>query len=407
MSFNYQTGVIARRRTGTSLDPFLNIEEQQQIIGNKAYLSEIPNYFDRVQVSCNDITWTETINIPTVNQYKVDYNNGIVYFHPSREGLTCLFTYVGTGSYYLNASRIYTELNSNGDIIQTLKDIIESGEIYTLPIATETTLGGVKQGENVIIDENGVISAVGGSNLQLGETSSNAYYGDKGKSAYDHISDTIKHVTQNDKDNWNSKQDSLSGDVEGHYHTTDRDRSNHTGTQSVDTITGLATVATSGDYEDLSNKPNSINGIPSGGTEYQILRKNTSTDYDASFGNDFGHTEFKQFNFTDYSETVITNANATGTVDLDISNANIFNITLIDAVIFTFSNPVTSGKSSSLTLIINQGANAYAVTWPASVSWVGEAIPDINTINQSYILTFFTVNSGTRWYGSFVGKVTT
>lgn len=33
------------------------------------------------------------------------------------------------------------------------------------------------------------------------------------------------------------------------------DRANHTGTQSVNTITGLATVATSGSYADLSNKP--------------------------------------------------------------------------------------------------------------------------------------------------------
>lgn len=32
-------------------------------------------------------------------------------------------------------------------------------------------------------------------------------------------------------------------------------RANHTGTQSVTTITGLATVATSGSYADLSNKP--------------------------------------------------------------------------------------------------------------------------------------------------------
>ena len=34
-----------------------------------------------------------------------------------------------------------------------------------------------------------------------------------------------------------------------------RDRGTHTGTQSADTITGLATVATSGDYDDLTNKP--------------------------------------------------------------------------------------------------------------------------------------------------------
>lgn len=35
-------------------------------------------------------------------------------------------------------------------------------------------------------------------------------------------------------------------------------RANHTGTQSVSTITGLATVATSGSYADLSNKPTTL-----------------------------------------------------------------------------------------------------------------------------------------------------
>lgn len=34
-----------------------------------------------------------------------------------------------------------------------------------------------------------------------------------------------------------------------------KDRANHTGTQAASTITGLATVATSGDYADLSGKP--------------------------------------------------------------------------------------------------------------------------------------------------------
>lgn len=37
--------------------------------------------------------------------------------------------------------------------------------------------------------------------------------------------------------------------------TTDRARANHTGTQAATTITGLATVATSGDYDDLTNTP--------------------------------------------------------------------------------------------------------------------------------------------------------
>lgn len=47
-------------------------------------------------------------------------------------------------------------------------------------------------------------------------------------------------------------------------------RTNHTGTQSVSTITGLATVATSGSYNDLSNKPSIPNALSSLTTDVLI-----------------------------------------------------------------------------------------------------------------------------------------
>jgi hypothetical protein len=54
---------------------------------------------------------------------------------------------------------------------------------------------------------------------------------------------------------WTGVTNPPTGDYIGHYHTTDRNRANHTGTQAVSTITGLATVATSGEYGDLLNPP--------------------------------------------------------------------------------------------------------------------------------------------------------
>jgi hypothetical protein len=47
-------------------------------------------------------------------------------------------------------------------------------------------------------------------------------------------------------------------DSTAHYHATDRNRTNHTGTQSAATITGLATVATTGAYSDLSGTPTGL-----------------------------------------------------------------------------------------------------------------------------------------------------
>jgi hypothetical protein len=47
-------------------------------------------------------------------------------------------------------------------------------------------------------------------------------------------------------------------DYPGHFHASDRARANHTGTQSAATITGLATVATSGAYADLTGTPSAL-----------------------------------------------------------------------------------------------------------------------------------------------------
>jgi hypothetical protein len=102
-----------------------------------------------------------------------------------------------------------------------------------------------------------------------------------------------------------------------------------------------------------------------------------------------------------YSEGLITSAVVTGSVSLDLLSANVFDLTLIGATTLAFANPVSSG-SHSITLIIRQGGTAQAVTYPASVKWSNDAVPDLSAINKTSVLTFMTVNGGTRWYG-FLG----
>lgn len=56
------------------------------------------------------------------------------------------------------------------------------------------------------------------------------------------LSDDATHrlVTDTEKTTWNAKQDALSDDVSGHYHSADRSRANHTGTQTASTISDWA-----------------------------------------------------------------------------------------------------------------------------------------------------------------------
>lgn len=121
-----------------------------------------------------------------------------------------------------------------------------------------------------------------------------------------------------------------------------------------------------------------------------------------------GRNEVQQPKLKDYSETVSTIATATGAVTLNIANGNVFNATLTGATTFTFSNPAASGQACSFTLVLNQGATAYAVTWPSSVSWDSDSIPDISTASKTSIIVFTTFNGGTRWYGRLgMGGLTT
>lgn len=108
----------------------------------------------------------------------------------------------------------------------------------------------------------------------------------------------------------------------------------------------------------------------------------------------------------DYTEEVVTIASATGTVNLDFSLGNVFDITLTGATTLTFSNIPTS-EAHSVTLFVRQGGTAYSLTLPSSVKFSNDTAPVISDINKTSIFTLVTVNGGTRYYASASTKFTT
>ena len=106
----------------------------------------------------------------------------------------------------------------------------------------------------------------------------------------------------------------------------------------------------------------------------------------------------------DYAETVYAHGTTGGAKTIDLTNGNIHTITLNAATTFAFSNPPATGKAGSLTLIINQGTTAYAVTWPSSVDWSGGSAPNLSKVSTDYVLTFLTLDAGTTWRGWLSGK---
>ena len=105
----------------------------------------------------------------------------------------------------------------------------------------------------------------------------------------------------------------------------------------------------------------------------------------------------------DYAETVnAIGGTGGGTQDIDISAGNVASATVdTSANTFTFSNPPATGKCGSFTLILTNGGS-QTVNWPGSVDWAGGTAPTLTTAGVD-VLTFTTVDAGTRWYGFLAG----
>ena len=109
--------------------------------------------------------------------------------------------------------------------------------------------------------------------------------------------------------------------------------------------------------------------------------------------------------FKDYGET-LTTANTSTTYTIDLTNGNVFELTLTGNCTYTFSNPPGSGIGGSFTLIQKQdGSGSRTVAWPASVDWAGGTGPTISSgANDVDVFTFVTTDAGTTWYGFTAGQ---
>ena len=101
----------------------------------------------------------------------------------------------------------------------------------------------------------------------------------------------------------------------------------------------------------------------------------------------------------DYAEVVnAIGGTGGGTQDIDLTAGNVVTATVDTSTnTFTFSNPSASGRSCSFTLILTNGGS-QTVNWPSSVDWEGGTAPTLTSSGVD-ILSFMTVDAGTRWYG--------
>jgi len=105
-----------------------------------------------------------------------------------------------------------------------------------------------------------------------------------------------------------------------------------------------------------------------------------------------------------YTEAVTTNTAVGSTYTIDLSTANIFDLTLTSNVTFSVSNPPSSGIGMGATIIIRQDATgSRRVTFPNSFKWTDGV--NANTYmstgaNKIDVISIFTVDGGTVYLAS-------
>lgn len=113
-------------RKGTVDDPYVERVEILPVVNQRIQLLEVPDQLSRVKIpkmtEINHSTYIE--KKLKENEFYVDYSNGMVFFHVSKESETLTVEYRGRGFILYPATRIYHH-DHETDIVTKLSDIAQ------------------------------------------------------------------------------------------------------------------------------------------------------------------------------------------------------------------------------------------------------------------------------------------
>lgn len=139
IDFNIPT-IITKRNVDSGGNPIsVKLIEIRQIMDNYScvVLSQTPDEFNRIYIE----GFTEVFDIEKLDKknFKVDYNQGIIYFHPFNIGKAIAIEYYGVGYELISASRVFTKVDKYGNVIDTLEEILNR---VSLQLKLIESLGG-------------------------------------------------------------------------------------------------------------------------------------------------------------------------------------------------------------------------------------------------------------------------
>lgn len=104
-------------------------------------------------------------------------------------------------------------------------------------------------------------------------------------------------------------------------------------------------------------------------------------------------------------ETYFDAGNSGAAIAINAASGNVQKITLTANCTITLTSPA-SGAMCSLTLLVFQdGVGSHTITWPASIKWGNAGAPVLTaTAAKMDMISLFTVDGGTNWYGALGAK---
>lgn len=119
--------IITKRNTDSEGNPIsVYLIETKKIFSDGSFivLKQIPDELERVTIQ----GYKEVFDVERmkVHEFKVDYEQGIVYFHPKAIGKTIVVEYHGKGYELISASRIFTKYDKYGNVVETLEDVLDN-----------------------------------------------------------------------------------------------------------------------------------------------------------------------------------------------------------------------------------------------------------------------------------------
>lgn len=106
-------------------------------------------------------------------------------------------------------------------------------------------------------------------------------------------------------------------------------------------------------------------------------------------------------NLQSYKEKIVTIGTVTSATNINLNLGNVFDITLGANVTFTFTNPPAATFSQPVTIILRQDATGSRTATFTGAKYTDGVLPALSTgATDIDVLTFFTIDQGTSYFGT-------